>query len=253
MNIKVESFVEPNNYHHHNAPPLQGYIYQNVLPLNLLSRLKKEMKYIIDRPDKNTFMSRAHIHHVREKKVYEGVNLLAKRYQDVLFDLTYLPDYWYQTNDTLTDWAYNYIKNNVSPMFVKYIYTIKNCEPFDSNLYVPYRLHLNYLPTGQGLTVHLDSNHMLFKKDYIKVRLISLTFYAETVPEGCGGELYSINGFVYRPIENTAIGINGSQTKHGITQNISDSSRLAFTMRWAHIDDFFLPGHPSKHLWNVEI
>ena len=210
------------------------------------------MIQILDNADKTTFYTNATIIYDGDKKYKTGTNRTNNRYQNVIYDTTFLPDYWFQTKESIYDWTYNYINKNISPVFLRYIQIMNSLEPFNGKEYVPYRLHLNYLPSDIGLTIHLDSSRLLFTTSLEEARLISLTYYLEDHIEGTGGELYSVNGFVYKPKANTAIGINGGQTLHGVTQNVSDHSRLAFTTRWAHIDDLFLPGHPDKHLYKID-
>ena len=71
--------------------------------------------------------------------------------------------------------------------------------------------------------------------------------------EGEGGEFYTHNGFVYKPKENEAISINGNAVLHGVNSNMnSNIPRLAFSVRWVHKDDLYLPGHPDKSMYTQE-
>lgn len=245
-------FIEDNNYNHWDLPPLSGFIYTDVLKTQHLKQLKNEIKNIIDSPVKSTFLTNTTIIHDGEKEIKLGVNYFNDRYQNVIFDYTYHPEYWYQTHSSIYDWIFTNIYNSCSPNFVNYLQTILTLSPFDERKYIPYRLHLNYLPYNYGLSMHIDSNFLIFTDEVDKARHYSLTFYLDNHKENVGGELYTINGFVYKPKENTAIAMNGHQTPHGVTHNMSADPRLAFTIRWAHIDDLFLPGHPDKHLYKMD-
>lgn len=251
--IIAESFTEPVNKGHWGLPPLGGYIYQNILSDKRLSSLKKEVNNIInDGTNKNTFLTNVNIIKYNGQNFKLGTNLFNDRLQNVIFDTTYHPDYWYQNYDSIYDWNINVIKEYCSSNFLLYILTMLNVEPFNDKKFIPYRLHLNYLPEGKGLGIHLDSNLMLFKDEFDQVKQYSLTYYLEDHVEGMGGELYSMNGFSYKPKANTAISINGHQVPHSVTYNVGTKPRLAFTTRWAYIDDLFLPGHPDKHLWKQD-
>ena len=96
----------------------------------------------------------------------------------------------------------------------------------------------------------------MYNKDIRDARMKSLTCYFGEV--GLGGEFWAPTengGFVYKPKSNTAIMFNGNQIHHGVTANMDPSTeiRLAFSTRWVHKDDLYLPGHPDKHLYNVRI
>jgi hypothetical protein len=82
-------------------------------------------------------------------------------------------------------------------------------------------------------------------------RARTLTFYLHDYVEGQGGELYTHNGYVYKPKQNEAISINGNAVLHGVNANMNSSKepRLAFSVRWVHKDDLYLPGHPDKAMY----
>lgn len=249
--ISVERFCEPVNYGHWGSPPMTGFIYRNVLDNTLFQSLKKEIRNIINTESKATFLTNALIFQDNDKKVKLGLNPSNGRYQNVLYDLTYDPNYWYQTQDTIYKWAFNLINNQCSPKFIKFLNTIQQVEPFNENKWIPYRLHLNYLCTNECLSLHLDTNPVLYK-DIESARTLSLTYYMHNHQSNLGGELFSINGWSFNPQENVAVAINGHHVLHGVTRNMNNEARLAFTTRWIHIEDLFLPGHPDKHLYKIE-
>ena len=249
----LEEFIEPTNDNHWDMPPLTGIIYHDLLPEKLLNGLKKEVENITTKSTTATFYTNASIFNMDGKQYRLGHNFFNDRFQNVIFDFSYHPDYWYQTRETISDWIQKQILENCSPHFIKYFDTLFKLKPYNTKEYVPYRLHINNSPYLKGLGLHLDGMYLLFKGNYTSSRMFSVTQYLFDHKEGCGGEFFSINGFVFKPKANQALLINGHQVMHGVTENLNHNTRLAFTSRWAHIDDLFLPGHPSKHLWNVNI
>ena len=55
-------------------------------------------------------------------------------------------------------------------------------------------------------------------------------------------------------LENEGVLINGNASFHGINSNMNPNKtpRLAFTVRWAHKDDLYLPGSPDKALYKID-
>jgi hypothetical protein len=249
--ISVEKFTEPVNYNHWECPALSGYIYSNVLEEHFFKSIKKEAATIVDSQNKFTYLTNALTYVDNGKTVKLGLNPSNGRYQNVLFDITYHQDYWYQTENTIQKWADDYIRETCSPKFVKFLKTMKTVEPFNDNKWIPYRLHINYLFTLEDLSLHLDTNTMLYK-DYENSKAFSLTYYLHNHKPNTGGELYSINGWSFKPKENVAVAINGHHVLHGVTRNINEETRLAFTTRWIHVDDMYLPGHPDKMLYKLD-
>jgi hypothetical protein len=103
--------------------------------------------------------------------------------------------------------------------------------------------------------LHADMNDQYFNTPGAETaRARSLTFYLQDHVEGWGGEFWTDTGFIYKPKQNTAIAINGNEALHGINANMRPDKkpRLAFTTRWAHKDDLYLPGHPDKAMYKLE-
>lgn len=247
----IESFVEPVNKGYWDSPPLSGYIYRNLLDNQHLTNLKKEIYHIIQNDNKTTFLTNSAVLNHDGKKFKIGSNSHNNRYQNVLYDISFHTEYWYQTQDSIYDWGLNAIKQTASPNFLKFIYKMTSLTPFDTKEYLPYRLHINYLPENEGLGIHVDSNPIMYINELEDINQYSLTFYTEDSLENEGGEIYTLNGWSYKPKSNTAIAMNGHQVGHAVTHNMSKEPRLAFTIRWAKITDLFLPGHPNKHVWKV--
>lgn len=182
------------------------------------------------------------------------------REQQVVFDLTFESDYYFQTKDSIKTWADKFLLENLNPVFFKYLKFFENQEPFNKepNKWIPIRWHSNILAYTNFLTLHYDMASYIFNtNNSLEARAYSVTFYLYDHEEGMGGEFWSENGFVYKPKQNTAICVNGNCILHGVTENVNPDSdkrnpRLAFTTRWAHIDDLYLPGHPDKSLYKLD-
>lgn len=252
---EVTEFVEPNLRPNHRNKPLQGYIYRDVFDPAFFSVLKKNVTSILTQTNKNTHFTHGTTFRVGgdERKIIK--HFQNNREQNVIYDLTFNEDWYYQTKDTIKDFTISNIRDKVSPIFQKCIHRIENLHPIfkEKDDWIFYRLHLNYLKYDTLLELHYDANPILSNKgiDHSGCRFNSITFYLYDHVEGMGGELWSSNGFVYKPKANSAIMINGNQSMHGVTANMNTDPRLAFTMRVAHKDDLYLPGHPSKYLYDV--
>lgn len=247
------AFIEPNNYGYFDAPPLQGFIYEDVFDKKFFNILKNNIHNTLELSNKNTFFTHNTIFKVDDSERKIISHNQNAREQNVIFDLTFDPEWYYQNPDTIKAWSAKKIQETVSPIFQKCVQKIESLPPACENIndFIFYRCHINYLATNKYLTLHFDGNPILFNLDVKKARIYSFTFYLYDHIEGMGGEIWSINGFSYKPRENSAILINGNQTMHGVTMNTNNEPRLAFTMRFAHKDDLLLLGHPDKYLYNV--
>jgi hypothetical protein len=247
----VEEFIEPDNYNHFDAPRFSGYFFHDLLDLKISATLKKEVENIVIKGSTYTFLTNTSIFKYNGKKYKLGHNIANDRFQNVIFDFSFHPEYWYQTKETIYDWTYDLILKTCSPCFIRYFQTVLSLHPFNEKKFIPYRLHINNMPDTKTLSLHTDGNLSLFSGDFFKTRQYSITHYLYNHVPNLGGELFTINGFVVKPKENTSVVIKGHQTMHGVTENLNGFTRLAFTSRWGHVDDLFLPGHPDKHVWNV--
>lgn len=254
--ISVEKFAENNTYRHWSDKRLEGYIYRNVFDEPFFEKFKTQVKKIFSTSSTDTYLTHT------TSFTYNGVenNLIksqeSNRLQHVIFDLTFDKEWRYQTIDSVRDYAHQKTCQQISPHFVKCIEQFYNTEPFvnEPNKWLCYRLHLNVLDYDTFLSIHLDTNHLVYNTHNGSLsRSYSVTFYLDDHKDNSGGELFSINGFSYKPKKNSAIAINGSQILHGVTANMDPDKnvRLAFTMRFAHIEDLFLPGHPDKFLYSL--
>lgn len=255
------AFEETVKINHWDRPGLKGFIYENIFEPHFFNTLKNTVSSVLASNDRKTYLTHSTTFRVDDQKRKIISHAQNAREQCVIYDVTFNKDYYFQTNSTIKNWSDEFIKNKVSPVFYKCIKTVESLEPFasDPDSWVFYRLHLNYLAYEKWLQMHVDAAPHLtnVKKshttiDHRDARMYSITFYLYDHIEGTGGELYTPYGFIYKPKANSALAINGHQAIHGVNQNIATVPRQAFTMRIAHRDDLFLPGHPDKYLYNVK-
>lgn len=239
---------------------LTAHIYENVLEEKEYNKLKNNIELLF-KTNKNltykTHRTNFNFNNKNHKIVSHSQNA---REQQVPFDLSFELEYWHQTKETIKNWSRKYFLNNLNPIFFKYLNFFEKQKPFadEPDSWIPIRWHSNILAYSNLLTLHVDMNSALFKTENSYVaRAYSLTFYMFDHEEGKGGEFWSENGFVYKPKQNSALCVNGNGIMHGVTENNNPDSekinpRLAFTTRWAHIDDLYLPGHPDKCLYKLD-
>lgn len=251
----VEEFKEENTENHWNSERLEGYIYKDIFDVKFFNILKDYIENTFSSSSTLTFLTHNTIFSINDKTkkiVSHGQN---DREQHVMFDLFFEDDYMYQTSDTIKEWGVNKYRSQLSPILFKTIDHFYDYKPFvlEKNKWLCTRMHLNVLKYQKCLSLHFDGGHIMFNTfsgNY--ARALSITVYLEDHIEGCGGELFTVNGFLFKPKQNCAIGINGNKILHGVNMNMKpdQKTRLAFTMRFAYIDDLYLPGHPTKFLYH---
>lgn len=256
--VSITPFEEQVVVKHLGREGLKGFIYRDIFEPLFFSNLKNTVKSILSSNDRKTYLTHSTTFNVdgQYKKIISHAQ--SAREQHILFDLTFLEDWYSQTNESVKAWSEETICNSISPVFYKCIKIVENLEPLaaEKNDWVFYRLHLNYLSQDELLAVHIDAAPHITKSnpgiiDHRDARMYSITFYLYDAEPGTGGEIWTPYGFVFRPKENSAILLNGHQAFHGVTQNINSEPRMAFTMRLAHKDDLFLPGSMDKFLYDV--
>jgi hypothetical protein len=253
--MEIKQFKEENFLPYWNTYPLEGYIYSNVFDEKFFQGLKNLVVNIFEKSSTNTFLThntQFNFEGQTKKIVSHSVN---DRRQHVMFDLSFDKEWHYQTPESIKQWSEKKFEN-ISPYFLKVIKTFENSEPMvnEKNKWLCFRLHFNVLEYQEFFTMHTDTLSAIYNTPSLnEARSWSITFYLHDHIEGYGGELYSISGFVYKPQKNSAICINGNKAIHGVNQNMNPEKkvRLAFTMRFAHIDDLLLPGHPDKFLYQI--
>jgi hypothetical protein len=114
---------------------------------------------------------------------------------------------------------------------------------------------MNILDYSKFLLIHTDMNDQYFNTpSTAEARARTLTFYLQDHVDGYGGEFWTDTGFVYKPMRNTALSINGNSCLHGVNANMNPDGkpRLAFSIRWCHKDDLYLPGSIDKALYKLD-
>ncbi len=235
---------------HYDNTKLEGYIYKNLFPSNLLQNIRNFIESSIGiRNTKGFLMSGTEIR-FGDTKIKLVEHQQNDREQIVLIDQSFQKEWYYQTPETIKEWSDNNLLQNLNPQILASIKYIEKLEPFTNKDYIFNRVHINYLAPGKFLGLHRDGGMIPYNSNKSHLNY-SVTIYLYDHVEGLGGEFWSPCGFIYKPQSNTALVVNGQYATHGVTQNISDVPRLAFTLRASHISNLYLPGHPDKFLWDV--
>jgi hypothetical protein len=256
--MHIQHFKEDIKYRHWDRSGLEGFIYYDIFEPFFFNTVKKTVKSKLAEQETKTYLTHQTSFNIDNKHVKIASHAQNGREQCVIHDLTFIKEWYSQTSDSIKEWSDNKLKESISPVFYKCINIVENLDPFvkDKDSWIFYRLHLNYLAHDEHLALHLDAAMHVFKPipgyiDHSAVRMYSMTFYLYDHIENMGGELWTPNGFVFKPKENSALLINGHQATHGVTVNMNPEPRLAFTLRIAHKDDLFLPGSKDKFLYDV--
>lgn len=250
LGSKSKHFFEEN---------IHAFIYEDIFDDAFYNKLKKSVELLFKN---NTLTYKTH----RTRFLFEGKkqkivsHAQNAREQQVPFDLTFEYEYHFQTKETIKSWSDNWLINNLNPIHYRYLKFFENQKPFNEepDAWIPIRWHSNIIGYTNYLALHFDmSNYMFNTYSCHTARAKSLTFYLFDHQRDLGGEFWSESGFVYKPKQNTALCINGNYNLHGVTANNDPSSgkknpRMAFTTRWIHKDDLYLPGHPDKCLYKLD-
>lgn len=253
--LEVQHYVEEFPSKHWVQRHFTADIYKNVFDEKFFNLLKRSVLQVLDSKTLTFQTSGTTFNFEGEsKKVISHKQ--NGREQQVIYDMTFDREWWHQTTDTVKDWSNEYLRKNINPIFYKYLHFFESQPPFsdEPGAWIPFRFHINVLTYNKFLMVHLDMNDQYFNtKGSEDARAKSLTFYLDNHVEGHGGEFWTDTGFVFKPKKNHAILINGNEVLHGVCANMNPdgSPRLAFSVRWAHKDDLYLPGHPSKAMYKL--
>ena len=258
--MKIDYYVEtiPDLHWETITKPLNLYTYSNVYDEHIYNQLKNTIVSQLENHSKITYKTHGTTFNHNDKKLHIISHQQNNRLQQVMYDLTFEKDYWHQTTSTIYDWVWNTLHNTIHPILFHHLTTFKNQVPHsdEPNCWVPTRCHINYLAYSQYLFTHLDMTDGNFNTPLCSfARARTLTFYLHDYVEGQGGEFYTHNGYVYKPKQNEAISINGNAVLHGVNSNMNPSKepRLAFSVRWIHKDDLYLPGHPAKAMYELNL
>ena len=256
--MRIDHYVEdiPDVHWEEITQPLNLYTYSNVYDEHIYAQLKNTIVSQLEGYNKLTYKTHGTTFNHNDKKLHVISHQQNNRLQQVLFDLSFTNNYWYQTADTIYDWAWEELHKTIHPLLFHHLTTFKNQVPHGDDLscWIPTRCHINYLAYSQYLFTHLDMADRVFNTPSSNLaRARTLTFYLHDHVNGEGGELYTHNGYVYKPKQNEAISINGNAVLHGVNSNKSHTPRLAFSVRWIHKDDLYLPGDPDKSMYTQNL
>jgi len=255
--MEIVRHIDSQPSKHWDRDTLNVYIFKDVLDEKMFNLVERAVLQLLDQHKTVTYATH------RTSFTFEGQNKRIvthkqnDRDQEIVYDMTFEKDWWYQTNDTVKEWSEEYLKRNINPVFYKFIKFIEQQPPFneDPGCWIPFRWHLNVLKYSKFLSVHTDMNEQYFNTtSTAEARARTVTFYLQDHTEGYGGEFWTYTGFVYKPKINSAISINGNSCLHGVNANMNPDGkpRLAFSIRWCHKDDFYLPGSPDKTLYKLD-
>jgi hypothetical protein len=253
--MRVEEYVGTHSKHW-ECDRVEAYIFTDIFDAKFVNDLERCIVNLLDRKSLTYLTHRTTFSFENQNKRIIS-HKQNNREQQVIYDLTFQKEWWHQTKDTIKSWADSYIPLHINPVFYKYLKFFENQLPIASepNRWIPFRMHMNLLEYSNFLGIHSDMNDQYFKTESKgQARARSVTFYFEDHVLGQGGEFWGEEGFVYKPKRNSALSINGNSNLHGVAANMAPDKkpRMAFTTRWAHIDDLYLPGHPDKALWKLE-
>jgi hypothetical protein len=246
----VTKFNHDKSWNHYDSKQIEGYIYTDIFPSSQFSSIKKTIESYIDSRSTNTFLMSGTEIALNGKKIKLYSHQENDREQIVLIDQSFEKEWYYNTIDTIKEWSDHNLKEKLNPYISYALHRIEQLEPFNNKEYIFNRIHINYLEPGKMLGLHKDGGFLIFNEDKTHTNY-SITTYLYDHKEGLGGEFWGPCGFVYKPKANSTLVVNGQDAIHGVTQNISDVPRLAFTIRATHKKSLYLPGHPDKFLWNV--
>jgi hypothetical protein len=178
-------------------------------------------------------------------KSYRLKHTAEHRNYHKLWNLSYAPEYWNQTNDTIYEWANNQYRQVMHPAMKLLIDKVLLVPPFnkDQEKWVAVRGIFNLLKPGIPLDPHLDS--MVFIMDCNKYPTYSATYYID-VP-GEGGEFWDERGFLFKPLNNSLLINIGSKYLHGV--RASTKFRVGVTIRFIKSTDLVLPGNIDELLY----
>lgn len=244
----------PNHWCPHMERHLQGFIVEDVLDPKLLSTIKSYVNHLYDHGDTKTFGKHNTVISFDNRKIKLAQSTFNLREIFLLYDVTSNIEYFYQTADSVRDYTLSKIGEIVHPAIYQAVRHISSLDVFDgdSKNYVPFRAHINWTPYSQMLGLHTDADPSLFgTKEHSDARCFTSTVYLNSVDKG--GQFWTTTGFVYNPKPNSAIVVNGTKILHGINENkdSNKTNRMAFSVRFCHKDDLYLPGSPEKRLYSV--
>lgn len=224
-----------------------GYLYENLLTDNEFTGLNNYWEQIqthgIDF-DQTLYKFKGRTFGIANQRSFNT------KYDRKIFELTEFTDYWYQTTDTIRQYAAEKALANLHPRIIQIINKIKTLPPFNENPddWIIFRGLVNVLIYDQLLAIHLDSNPLYFKSKMDEIDFYSITIYLNEITHGGEFWIEGDPGFVLTPKINTAFAFPGSHVAHGVNQNKDENqtTRRAITLRIANVNSLYLPGKPDE-------
>jgi hypothetical protein len=217
------------------------WIYQNFIDSNLHNTIVLYLNNL-----KNETVNNDEGRHIKYNgKNYRITDTVEKNPYHLIWSLSYLPDYYDQTNETVVKWANNQYKQIMHPALRVLIEKLLSTKPFSDypGEWVAMRGIFNVLGPNKELWPHTDGSSSLM--DTFNYPTYSATYYASV--EGNGGEYWDERGYVYKPVNNSLLINIGSKTLHGV--RASDQYRLGISIRFNRATDLFLPGNINNFLY----
>jgi len=246
-------YYESQPHKHCGLFKFKCHIYKDVLDSFTFKQVYNLVDKTFEVGNTTTFLIHKTVFNYESKSYKIVTHNQNNRKQHVFYDMINTEGYYYNTVDTIFEYSHNQLKSIAHPIFYKIVNLFESVAPLNKEpgCWIPMRGHANIWEHGMTFLTHRDSDPIWYKVRQREARMLSMTFYLDTI--SLGGELWSATGFVYKPKPNTALMFNGNQIPHGVNQNNDDRKivRKAFTLRWAHKEDLFLPGHPTKTLYTV--
>lgn len=254
--LDIQYIVDDKESKHWVKHHFAAYVYKNAFDDKFYNLIRRSVLQILENNNLSYAIHRTNFDFEGERKKIVSHNQNGRE-QQVVYDMTFDKEWWYQTPDTIKAWSDEYLRRNINPVFYKYLKFFETQPPYsnDPGCWIPFRWHINILTYTKFLLIHMDMNDQYFKgASATEARANSLTYYLDDHIDGYGGEFWTDTGFVFKPMRNHAISINGNEALHGVCANMNPNQlpRMAFTVRWAHKDDLYLPGHPDKALYKLE-
>lgn len=249
MTPKVTEFnIKVNARREFTKTQIDGYLIEDVLTDNEFNSLSKYWEQFSTHGvdfDRTTYTYKDKVYAVANQRNF------GDTYDRKIFDLAENLEWYYQTPDTMYQWATTLLGRTVHSRIFQIFEKLKTLPPFcrEPNKWVVNRGIINVLKYGHTLENHLDGDFTLFNNQMDRVKEYSVTIYLNSVSHG--GEFWLDGDFLYKPVPNTAFIFPGGHVFHGVNINLDEnqSTRKAVTFRMMHIDSLHLPGDPSKFLY----
>jgi hypothetical protein len=214
------------------------WVYEDILEVNLYQNIK----FYFENYKNNTVNNFEGRIVNYNNTSYRLVDTREHRRYHKLWNLSYEPDYWKQTNHTIFNWYKENSKDIIPHVMRKLIDSILKKEPFfsSSHNWIPVRGIFNLLSPNVPLDPHTDGNIYITAGD-----TLSATYYIDV--DGEGGEFWDYRGYYYKPKNNSLLINEGSKSIHGV--RASNKFRTGVTVRFVKDIDLILTGNTEDLLY----